>query len=250
MGTVVTSNRPRTIGKTQNAHVQRGLTLDLARLLGAAFLAVILTSLVGGLLLDSALGSADRPDLLQHLSTNLTTARAGIVVDLVTSIGIVTLAALLYAVLHRYGRAVALVALGCWLAEAMFMAISRLGGLALVQLSRSFVDAGAPSQSAYQVLGVSLFKGVYAPAYTVHMFFYCVGGLLWYGLFYRSNAVPRLIALWGIAAAGVGLGGIVAELFGASVPTFVFLPLLGFELIVGGWLLVKGVRVENRHVEA
>ncbi len=127
----------------------------------------------------------------------------------------------------------------------MFMAISRLGALALVQLSHSFVDAGAPSQSAYQILGESLEKGVYAPAYTVHMFFYCIGGLLWYGLFYRSRSIPRLIALWGLLAAALGLVGIVVELFGVRAPTLVFLPLLGFELTIGFWLLTRGVREER-----
>ena len=234
------------IATLERAHTIRQTQYAPARWLGTAFLAVILTSLVGGLLLGSAVESGDRADLLQHLSSRLTMARAGAVIDLITSCGIIALAVLLYTVLHRYGRTVALVALGCWMAEAMFMAISRLGALALVQLSHSFVDAGSPSQSAYQVVGDALYKGVYAPAYTVHMFFYCIGGLLWYGLFYRSNTIPRLIALWGLLAASLGLIGIVVELFGRSVPTPVFLPLLGFELVIGIWLVARGVREEGR----
>ena len=233
---IATLERPRVVHQTRYAPAQW---------LGAAFLAVIVTSFAGGFLVDTALGSGDRADLLQHLSSRLTMARAGAVIDLVTSCGIIALAVLLYTVLHRYGRTVALVALGCWLAEAMFMAISRLGVLALVQLSHSFVNAGSPPQSAYQVVGEALYKGVYAPAYTVHMFFYCIGGLLWYGLFYRSNTIPHLISLWGLLAAGLGLIGIVVELFGGTVPTPVFLPLLGFELVIGIWLVARGVHEEG-----
>jgi hypothetical protein len=216
--------------------------LSVPRLLGIAFLGVILTSLTGGLMVDTALGPGDRSDLLQHLSTRLTMARAGVVIDLLTSVGIVALAALLYTVLHVHGRVAARVALGCWLLEAMFMAVSRIGALALAHLSEAFVDAGSPAQSAYQVMGESLYRAMYAPGYTVHMFFYCIGGLLWYGLFYRSNTVPRLIALWGIVATVVGLAGIVAEIMGATAPTVVFLPLLGFELAIGIWLIARGVR--------
>lgn len=219
----------------------RQLSQVVPRLLGAAFLAVIATSITGGFLLDSALGSGEGTDLLQHLSGRVTMARAGALVDLVTSIGIVALAVLLYMVLRGHGRVVALVAFGCWLLEAMFMAVSRLGALGLVQLSRNFIDAGSPTQSAYQVLGESLYKSIYTQSYTVHMLFYCIGGLIWYGLFYRSRTVPRLIALWGIVAAAAGLGGIVAELLGSSVPTPVYLPLLGFELAVGIWLVVRGI---------
>lgn len=237
MATVVAAGRPRAIPQTRQI---------LPRLLGAAFLVVLLSSLSGGLLLGSALGSGDGSNVLQQLSTRLTMARAGAVVDLVTSGAIVALAVLLYAVLHRHGRIVALVALGWWVGEALMMAVSRLGALALAQLSQSFIDAGAPAQSAYQVVGQALYQGIYSQAYTVHMFFYCIGGLLWYALFYRSHGVPDVIALWGILAAAVGLGGIVTELvFGWTVPIAVFLPLLGFELVIGIWLVTQGIREER-----
>ena len=123
------------IATLERAHTIRQTQYAPARWLGTAFLAVILTSLVGGLLLGSAVESGDRADLLQHLSSRLTMARAGAVIDLITSCGIIALAVLLYTVLHRYGRTVALVALGRWMAEAMFMAISRLGALALSSLA-------------------------------------------------------------------------------------------------------------------
>ncbi len=232
MSTLVLSEHPMTVAGTRQL---------VPRLLGAAFLAVILTSLAGGLLIDTALGSGDDADLLAHLSSRLTMARAGVLMDLATSVGIVSLAALLYTVLRDHGRVVARIALGCWLLEAMFMATSRLGALALARLSEGFVDAGSPAQSAYQVVGESLYRGLYTQGYTIHMFFYCVGGLLWYGLFYRSHTVPDAISLLGIAAAAVGLVGITVEVFGASVPTLVFLPLLGFELAIGVWLILRGV---------
>lgn len=240
MATIVVADRPRPLLLTREV---------VPRLLGAAFLVVIATSLVGGLLLGAALGDGAQANLLPHLATRLTLARAGVVVDLGTSVGIVTLAALLYAVLHPYARNVARIAFGCWLLEAMFMALSRLGALALVHLSERFIDAGSPTSSAYQVVGDALYRGLYTPAYTVHMFFYGVGGLLWYGLFYRSATVPRAIALLGLLAAAVGLGGIIVELFGPTAPTIVFLPLLGFELLIGGWLLLRGIGAERQPTE-
>lgn len=73
------------------------------------------------------------------------------------------------------------------------------------------------------------------------MWFYCVGGILWYALFFQSKSVPRAIALFGVAAVSVGLAGIVFELFGYAVPISIYLPILPFELTIGLWLLLRGI---------
>jgi hypothetical protein len=72
------------------------------------------------------------------------------------------------------------------------------------------------------------------------MFFYCLGGMLWYYLFYRSRSVPRFISLWGLLAVSVGLVGIVVQLFGHDVATIVYLPIGAFELVIGSWLVLRG----------
>ncbi|GAJ21266.1 unnamed protein product, partial [marine sediment metagenome] len=68
------------------------------RLLGAAFLFVFVASILSGLLLTSVVGSGSISDILVNISDNPTLMRTSIVVGLVTSIGIVVLAVLLYVV--------------------------------------------------------------------------------------------------------------------------------------------------------
>jgi len=213
----------------------------IPRALGGAFLVVIVTSLVGGLLLKAALGSGGIADVLTSAADQSALLSAAVLADLVTSLGIVVLAVLLYVVLATQSRVVALVALGWWLMEALFMAISTIGALALAPLGQGFVEAGAPAASFHQTLGDFLYQGVSQTAYTIHMFFYCAGGLVWYSLFYRSGYIPRGISLFGLAAVVLASVGIVAELFGAEVPLALYLPLLPFELLIGTWLLVKGI---------
>ena len=72
------------------------------------------------------------------------------------------------------------------------------------------------------------------------MVFYCIGGILFYYLFFKSKYVPRVLSLWGIAAASLAFIGYLAILFGYDVPLYVFLPILPFELAIGVWLIVKG----------
>jgi hypothetical protein len=218
------------------------------RLLGAAFLVVILTSLSGGLLLSSAVGAGSVADMLVSLSNQTALMRLSILGNMLTSCGIVALAALLYTVLSKQNKIIALVALGCWLAEAIFLALSQTGTAALIPLSLDFVKAGAPDHSYYQTLGQFLYSGIYHQGYTIHMWFYCTGGILWYSLFYQSKIIPRVISLFGVLAVSLGLVGIVLELFGYAVPIFVFLPILPFELTIGVWLLLRGVRGSSEHL--
>jgi hypothetical protein len=183
---------------------------NASRLLGAAFLFVVLTSLSGGLLLPRAVGSGGMSDILVNISQNPTLMRVSILVDLTTSLGVVVLAALLFVVLSSQNRIMALVALGWWLLEAASLALSKTGAAALIPLSQAFVDAGAPDPSPYLALGEFLYHGLVAmQGQTMHMLFYCAGGILWYFLFYKSRYIP---------------------------------PILPFELIVGTWLLLRGIK--------
>lgn len=215
------------------------------RLLGAMFLIVIVTSALGGAFLNSAVGAGSMSDILVNISNNLTLMRTGIVGDMVTSLGIVVLAVLLYIVLNKQNKIIALVALGWWLAEAIFLAISKMGAFALIPLSLEFVKAGAPVDSFYQTLGGFLYYGLTRQGYAIHMFFYILGGILWYSLFYKSEYIPRVISLFGLIAVSVAFVGIGFEFFGYAVPMFVYLPILPFELTIGVWLLIKGVNVEQ-----
>jgi hypothetical protein len=165
--------------------------------------------------------------------------------DLVISLGIIVLAALLYAVLNKQNKIIALVALGCWLTEAIALAISKIGASALIPLSLEFAKAGAPQYSYYQTLAGFLYNGIVIQlGQTIELLFYCFGAMLWYSLFYRSRYIPRPIALFGLIAVSVALVGLVIEFLGHDVSILVFLPILPFELTIGTWLVLRGIRDE------
>jgi hypothetical protein len=211
------------------------------RLLGAAFLFVILTSLSFGLMLKSAAGSGSVADVMANISNNTVLFRIIILDGLLNSTCIVALAVLLYVVLKEQNKLLARVALGLWLAEAIFYAIIQLGLLTLIPLSAEFVAAGSPAGSFYQTLADFLYHGVYSQGMTLHMWFYCTGGLLWYYLLYRSNYVPRALALFGLLVVVLGLGSVVLQLLGNEA-TLLLVPILPFELAIGAWLLFKGIK--------
>jgi hypothetical protein len=214
------------------------------RFLGAAFLIVVVTSLVGGLFSNAA-GTGSISEILVNIANNLTLTRISILGGLANSTGIVILAVLLYIVLRKQSKIIALVALGLWLAEAVFYTIMQLGPLGLIPLSQEFVKAGAPAASFYQTLGDFLYTSLYSQGLTIHMWFYCVGGILWYSMFLKSRYVPRIISLFGLLAVLVGTGGIVLVLIGYVVPMLVFIPIGLFEIIIGFWLLLRGIKEDS-----
>ncbi len=216
---------------------------SVPRLLGAAFLIVALISLASGLLLASVVGSGGISDILVGISNRLSLMRIFILGDLVTSLGIIVLAVLLYTVLNKQNKIIALVALGCWLTEAIALAISKIGASALIPLSLEFAKAGAPQHSYYQTLAGFLYNGIVIQlGQTIELLFYCFGAMLWYSLFFRSRYIPRPISLFGLIAVSVALVGLVIEFLGHDVSILVFLPILPFELTIGTWLVLRGIK--------
>ena len=212
------------------------------RLLGAAFLIVFVAIFLSDSLFTSVVGSGSISDILVNISDNLTLMRISILFELVTSIGIVVLAVLLYVVLHKQNKIIALVALGWWLAEAITLAISNIGAFALIPLSLEFVEAGAPAASYFQTLG-ALFHGVDTWAYEIHMWFYSLGGILWFSLFYKSKYIPRILSLWGLLAVSLALIGNLLVIFGLEPSIIMVIPNGLFELTIGLWLMLKGIRL-------
>jgi len=217
------------------------------RLLGAAFLFVFIASMLSGLLLTSVVGSGSISDILVNISDNLSMMRISILFGLVTSIGIVVLAALLYIVFYKQNKIIALVALGLYLGEAITLAVSKIGLFGLIPLSLELVKAGAPEPSYFQTLGDFLYYAVYQQGDNIHMLFFCLGAILWYYLFFRSRYIPRVLSVWGLATVCplliITLLALYNRDLGAAIPVLIIgAPYIVFEALIGPWLMVKGIR--------
>jgi len=216
--------------------------MNTIRLLGAAQLVVFVASMLSERLLASVVGSGSISDILVSISENLTRMRISNLVALVNSLGIVVLAVLFYIVFNEQYKIIALVALGCFLAEAITLAVSKIGAYALIPLSQEFVEAGAPEPSYLQTLGDFLYYGVDRRGYDIHMLFFCLGGILWYYLLYRSRYIPQLLSVWGLAAVCLLSIPVLVVLYDRDLTSAMVmgLPYAPYELFLGVWLIVKG----------
>jgi hypothetical protein len=199
--------------------------------------------MLGGLLLTSAVGSGSISDILVNISKNLTRMRISNLAWLIVSLAIVVLGVLFYIVFYKEYKIIALVALGCFLAEAITLAVSKIGAYALIPLSQEFVEAGAPEPSYFQTLGDFLYYGVDRQGFDIHMLFFCLGGILWYYLLYISNNIPRVLSIWGLAAVCLLSIPVLLKLYdrdSLSAAQILALPYVPYELFLGVWLIVKG----------
>jgi hypothetical protein len=219
------------------------IEMNTIRLLGAAQLFVFVTGIIGNQLLVSVVGSDGISEKLVNISNNLTRVRISNLVTLVECVGIIVLGVLFYTVFNKEYKIIALVALGLFLAEAITLAVSKIGAYSLMSLSQEFVEAGAPEPSYFKTLGDFLYYGVDRLGYDIHLLFFALGGILWYYLFYVSNYIPRALSIWGLVAVCLFTIYILLTLYDRDFPPAVgilALPYLPFELFLGLWLIFKG----------
>lgn len=213
-----------------------------ATLLGTAFLVVAVAPMIGAIVLAPVTGSGTIPEILARVAENPLPIRLAILADLVASLGIVALGALLYVVFRDRYRLTALLALGWFLVEATVLAVSKLGTYALLPLSQAFVQRGSPDVTGLQALGDVLYRGIDRQGNDLHMLFFCAGAILWYGLLVRSRLVPRILSVWGLAAVCLLTVNVLLALYDPGVGRVLVLaaPYVPFEPVIGVWLIVRG----------
>ena len=212
-----------------------------SRVLGFAFLLQFVTSLFSGTVLRSALiVPGDIGQTMVNIAAKPGLMRAYILVDMLTALGIVFLGAILFLTLRRENEKIALTALGFYILEAGLLAISRMEAFSLLGISQQYVIAGNAA-SKLTMGSVALGSMDFAGS-VLHMLAFCLGGILFYYLLDRSGAVPRWLSLWGLIAVFPCLAGTLFAVFGITVPFFIYLPYVPFELVIGLWILVKGIQ--------
>ena len=216
------------------------------RLAGLMFIIVIVISVLSGSMLTplnyTMIGPPDNiSETMINFSDNPTKVQLSIVGFLIEAVAIVLLTVLLYTTLKKQNKIIARWAFGLWIIEAVAIAVREINAFSLLYTAQEFVKAGTPDSSYFQTLG-SLFYKLMHFSYDAQMVFYCIGGILFYYLFLKSKYIPKALSIFGIVVASLGFIGEVFAIFGYDVPLYVFLPILPFELAIGLWLMVKGIR--------
>lgn len=208
---------------------------------------LLIVATVAGLLGSSVSGPIlDAPDYLAGVAANANAMLAGTLLSFLGYAASAAIAISLYPVLRRYNSGLALGAVGFRLVEAVFYIVGSLCLLLLLPLSGQLVEATDPGAPYFAALGHMLLTGHDLAGFVFAVFAFCIGGGLYYYVFFRTNLVPRWLSGWGLIALLLLLSAVLITLFDGepySVSgTLVFLaaPIALQEMVLAIWLIVKG----------
>ena len=220
------------------------------KILGFAFVFVAIASLLSGLPLESfGIALIGVPENLSEtmlkIAESPVTLQMSLTGYLIEGSCIVLLSFLLYMVLKEENKILASWGLGLWLIEAAFVGVRQISIFSLLRVSLEY----AKEQSAYLYSMGGIFYQSFQFTYCAQMIIYAIGGIIFYGLFYKAKYIPRWLSAWGVIAASLSLIGEIFVIFDYNVSLLVFLPILPFELVIGAWLMLKGVRKNPAEME-
>jgi len=211
-----------------------------ARLAGFTFLFYIAVAFPSMVLFNRATSGAGMAAKLAGIAQHATDLRLAVVLSLGGCFSALVLAVTLYAITRDEDPDLALLGLTCRVGEGLIGAASVPATVALIQLATA-TGHGAPDSAATQALAAFVLE----QTPLVSALFFAVGSTLFSWLFLRRRMIPVPLARLGVVGSAllvVGLPLQLAGLLSGPVTQLMWVPVAVFELTLGPWLLIKGVR--------
>ena len=162
-----------------------------ARTVGALFIIAIVTSITGGLMIESVLTDSD---VLSNVSTNESLLILGVLLELINGIAVIFIVAMFFPILKQQDEAMALGYVGFRLIEVAIIVAAVIAPLTLVVLSQEYL-ATAPDASVSESIGASFVVARQRMLGQLLGIFFGLAGLLFYTLLYQTRLVPRFISI-------------------------------------------------------
>ena len=210
---------------------------------GVLFIIAMAASIAGSSFTGPILGA---PDYLSRISSNGNRVMVGALLSFLAAASSSSIAISLYPVLKKYNEGLALGAVGFRLIEGVFYIVGAVCVLPLFTLSQQFVNAGGQGASYFQTAGNLLLTTRDSAGFVFGVIAFCLGALMYYYIFYRSNLLPRWLSVWGFVAIVLLLSTVVVIVFGGGPFSvsgnliFLALPIAVQEMVLAIWLIAKG----------
>jgi len=176
--------------------------------------------------------------------------RIGMTIELIMSAGLIVLALALYIILKPVNKNLALLALLWKLVEATIAAAIVLVSFIALQFLNgdAYVTVFTPEQLQ---VPVGFLLNEHTALYSIPMVFLGLDMMVFSYLFFKSKYIPRILASFGILSFALifihALMYILAPEY-ATIPinqVLFWAPSGLFEIIIGLWLLFKGINVQQ-----
>jgi hypothetical protein len=214
-----------------------------ARLAGFMFLFYIATAFSGMVLFERATSGDGIAATLANIAQHPGQMRVAALLSLISIFDALVLGVALFAITRDQDLDLAVLALSCRVGEGVIGGVHVIAILGLLSVATGAVAATQIDAAAAQAIGALLLK-VYGWAMIVSATMFAVGSTVFSYLFLRARSIPASLAWLGIIASLIIVIALPAELggyFAGALGWAVWLPMLAFEVMLGLWLLIKGV---------
>jgi hypothetical protein len=211
-----------------------------ARIAGYTFLVYIAATITSMVLFARATSGEGVAAQLAGIAQHATDVRLTILLGLLGSFCALVLAVTLYSITRVQDADLAMLALTCRVAEGIAgMDVSKTLGLLWLATATdaTVLDAGATS-----TLGAFFLK--MEASFTASAAFFALGSTLFSWLLLRGRMIPVGLAWLGVLASILPVVCFplqLAGLLGGPVASFMWFPILLFEMALALWLIIKGV---------
>ena len=215
-----------------------------ARIAGFTFLFYIVVGIASMVLFSQATSGEAVTAKLASIAQHVLQIRLTIVLGLLQAVCAIVLAVTLYAITRDQDSDLAMLALIFRVGEGLLGAISTRATLELLWLGTS-AGPKAPDAATLQALGTYLLNG---PDWNMSAILFAMGSTLFSYLLLRGRTVPVPLAWIGVVASLLLVVSLPLQLAGVlsgPVTPYVWIPMLAFEVPLGFWLLIKGVRTQT-----
>jgi hypothetical protein len=222
-----------------------------ARIAGFTFLIYIAVGITSMVLTARATTGTGVAAQLATIAQHETDVRLTILLTLVMNLSALVLGVTLYAITREQDRDLALLGMTCRVAEGITgMDVS--GTLGLLWLATA-TDAPALAGSGASALGAFFLK--MGQTMGASATFFALGSTFFSWLLLRGRMIPVPLAWLGVAASVllvVCCPLVLAGLLRGPITTYMWLPMLLFEVVLALWLIIKGVTLpsDGRHRSA
>ena len=212
-------------------------------LLGISLVTQATTSLVGGLVgIGPFTETGDMAIAMNSIADSIDRVYIGILLQIVTALVIVVLAAALYQASSYINKTVAVIATGFYLTEAAMHIAGQVVAFGIAEAGLLFDSSGdaALATTAGLLFTAKDFLGA------ITMIPFGLGAILFYYLITKAEIIPKWLGLWGIATVTLVLVGWSLEAFRVvSIPFALYVPYVPWEWVAGIYILVKALSPKN-----
>jgi hypothetical protein len=206
---------------------------------GATLLLYIATGIADMVVSAQATVGADTAAKLASIAQHVPQMRIAILLTILQIVYAVALGVTLHALTRDEDRDVAMLGLAFRIGEGVVASLPVALKLALFALATSAAADVAATRTSATVL-LSLRGTTVALGATL----FALGSLCFSSLFVRARSIPAWLAWLGLASSALlvvtlPLGAV--GLFGGPLRLMQWLPMLVFEVVLAGWLIVRGV---------